>query len=234
MSTKASHTIRNHPFTIYEYWMKQINEKTKPENFGNYSDEEVIQMDQTLDRIVVARNPYVRFLSSYLDWLSRSSFTQETVPFANFTDILAQNKLLKLSSKGPLNHIETVSKYCHVGEKDYVVLRVEEQALWFDEFLRKYGLQEKMDNYTRSTGNVVFASGLKAGDLIQDHAASIAGKEAWPTKLFESSHHRGSASKLAQYYTPALARQVTQLQMADFVNFGYPLWDGNPNNFRLV
>ena len=105
---------------------------------------------------------------------------------------------------------------------------------YFDEFLYRYGLQDIMANYTNTSGNIVFSSGLNADAKIKDYASSVAGKADWPVNMFQSKHHANSGSKLANYYTPEIAHKVTTKQMDDFVNFGYPLWDGISSNFRLV
>lgn len=96
----------------------------------------------------------------------------------------------------PFDHIESVSKFCKVGELDYIILRVEEQTLWFNAFVQRYGLQQKMANFS-SHGNTVFESGLQADSLVSDFVGSIVGKEEWPKEAFETSHQTGSSSKLA-------------------------------------
>lgn len=221
--------VKSNPGLIYQHFAK-IRRNATYREFQDLSDETLIQLDQTLDRIVIGRNPYVRFLSSYLDWLGRAKQTEESVSFEMFTRRYANHTL----RGGLMNHIEPVSSYCRLAEKSYLTLRVEEQALWFNEFLHKYGLEEIMANYTETSGNIVFSTGLSGQAQLKDHTHSIAGKTPWPSHIFESRHHRGSAEKLAAYYTPELARLVTEAQMEDFYAFGYPVWDGTPGNFRLV
>lgn len=216
--------VKENPGLVYSY-----KAKTKVQV------EQLVEYHQTLDHIVVTRNPYVRFLSSYFDWLFRSTkFNETTMPFANFTTLYVQDKLKAVSRETLPSHIQPIADICRVGQIESLVMRVEEQALWMDEFLQRYDLQALMQNYTNLSGNIVFETGLHAGSLIRDHAASIAGTQAWPTKLFQSSHHRGAVHRLAQYYTPEIARLVTEKQMQDFINFGYPLWNGDPDSFRLV
>ena len=227
-------TVKTNPGLIYQYTQKQRKLYPDLQRFHDIGDEELEQLDRTIDRVVVARNPYVRFLSSYFDWLSRTRFTTETVTFANFTELFVTDRLKQLDKGAPMNHIRPVAGYCRLSQKDYIVLRVEEQALWFDTFLARYGLNEIMARYTNFSGNIVFQSGLRANATVADYAGSISGRETWPSDIFDSGHHRNSVEKLAQYYTPELAAKVTEKQMTDFVHFGYPLWDGNPENFRLV
>ena len=229
--------VKSNPSLIH-IWLGQERAKAGKHGFPKATDQELVHYERTLEHYVVARNPYVRFLSSYFDWLARTrrttNYTESNVPFAKFTEIFVQRKLSALDPTCPMNHIDTVSKFCGVGKRNFTVLRVEEQALWMPEFIQRHGLQESMENYTALSGNILFRTGLHADSRLRDHAASIAGREAWPTDIFASVHHNGAAQKLAKYYTPEIARMVTKVQEADFVNFGYPLWDGRAESFRLV
>ena len=41
-----------------------------------------------------------------------------------------------------------------------------------------------------------------------------------------TSHATGSDSRLDEFYTPELARAVSEWAKADLEEFGYPAWDG--------
>jgi hypothetical protein len=201
------------------------------------SDAEIINLFETIEMVLVARNPYVRFLSSYQDWLHRVGKNERQVPFGLFAE-----KFLRYQRDGngidffgnaPIDHIESISNYCQVGKYNYTVLRVEEQALWYSEFLENYNLKEKMDVYT-SHGNVVYSSGIRRDASVKDYTVFISGRRPWPSQLFNSSHHRDSSRKITKYYTPTIAKKVTEIIWDDLVNFGYPVWDGTPDNFRYV
>mmetsp|Transcript_37380 Transcript_37380/g.54712 ORF Transcript_37380/g.54712 Transcript_37380/m.54712 type:complete len:327 (+) Transcript_37380:42-1022(+) len=192
-------------------------------------------LDQISEMVVFVRNPYVRFLSSYQDWLGRAG-KNEGVPFSVFVD-----EYLKLKeghgntdffSGTPLDHIESISKFCEVGTQNASVVRVEEEALWINQFLVKYNLTEKMDQYMKH-GNLVYSSGLREGSLVKDFTSQIFGFAAWPSEMMKSSHYRDSAGKITKYYTPDIARKVTKIVFDDLVNFGYPLWNGIAENFRF-
>lgn len=203
----------------------------------NLSVSEIMTMLTNLEMVAVGRNPYVRFLSSYSDWLGRAKKTEMQVSFGKFADEFLKLKKNSTSTKlfvsTPTNHIDTVSKFCQIGMYNYTLLRVEEQALWFNQFLKEYHLKEKMDEYTKY-GNLVFSSGISEDSSIKDFTAQIAGRDSWPSELFKSSHHRGSSEKLSQYYTPVIAKVVTEIVFDDLMNFGYPLWDGVADNFHLI
>lgn len=207
----------------------------------NRTDEEIFTIITNSDAITIARNPYVRFLSSYLDWLGKTLTKESEVPFDVFTDNFyelhkgnsSKKCFFECGSGGRIDHIASISKFCQIGKYNYTVLRVEEQAFWFNEFLEKYHLKEKHDRYT-SYGNVLFSGDIQKDALVNDHTAQISGREPWPSKTMETTHNRGSAQKILQYYTPDIAKKVTEIVWDDLVNFGYPLWDGNAENFRWV
>ncbi len=201
------------------------------------SDEEIINLFETIEMVLVARNPYIRFLSSYQDWIRRVGKDETKVPFSLFAE-----KFLKYQRDGersdffgnaPIDHIQTVSSFCQVGIYNYTVLRVEEQALWYNEFLEKYNLKEKMDAYN-SHGNLVYSSGIRGDATVKDYTTFISGRQPWPSQLFNSAHHRDSSGKITKYYTPTIAKKVTEIVWDDLVNFGYPVWDGIADNFRFV
>ena len=194
-------------------------------------------LDQISEMVIFVRNPYVRFLSSYQDWLGRVHKNETSAPFGVFVD-----EYLKVKEghgntdffKGTLwDHIESVSKFCELGMQNASVVRVEEVALWINQFLVKYNLTEKMDQYMKH-GNLVYSSGLREGSLVKDFTSQISGRAAWPSEvMMKSIHYRDSAGKITKYYTPDIARKVTKIVFDDLLNFGYPLWNGIAENFRL-
>lgn len=218
------HIQRKKNSTINEVWTKKMSHLT---------DKEITNLFTNFDRIVVARNPYVRFLSSYQDWLFRVGKAESDVPFSNFTE-LYESRNFKGFHGFTYDHIDPVTTYCKFEQLGgYITLRVEEQALWFNEFVDHYNLTQKMKEYVKG-GNLVFESLLDESSRVADLVPSIVGTQSYPSILFKSIHHRESSNKLVQYYTPELAAKVTQLFMSDFIHFQYPLWDGNPVTFHFV
>lgn len=236
--------IETNPGIIYQHWLKQAQDNSNKgrQNWRhhNHSGLELVTMVKESEIVAIGRNPYVRFLSSYKDWLHRVA-KKTQVPFDKFTNIVlnatngdvSSEQFLKANVSYPLNHIYPVSTHCNIGTVNTVVFRVEEQALWFNQFLSKFHLKVKMDEYT-SYGNIVFSSGLHKGSFVKDFTEQIFGRKPWPSALFNSSHHRGSADQLSKYYTPSIAKQVTEIVFDDLMNFGYPLWNGVTENFRMV
>ena len=225
-------TIRANPGAIHSLWgsqeiMKQYDTR--------YMEEKILSqlLMSSTDRFVVGRNPYVRFLSSYQDWLRR---TKMNASFAEFAHMIHRGELPK--RRGTLrDHIDPISKFCRVSKIPYTsILRVEQQPLWFDTFLRQYaGMKHLMKNYTAS-GNLLFQHTLSGESKIQDYISSIVGRASWPgAQIMNSSHHRNSINKVFEYYVSReLVDVVTSIVMEDLKVFSYPLWNGDPATFRLV
>mmetsp|Transcript_18021 Transcript_18021/g.49056 ORF Transcript_18021/g.49056 Transcript_18021/m.49056 type:complete len:396 (-) Transcript_18021:148-1335(-) len=198
--------------------------------------EQVLQLFRNSTHFVIARNPYVRFVSSWKDWKYRTQ--RDNTSFAEFVQLYKTNQID--GKRSPMDHIWPVSRYCRlvVGGRQnpilrYTVLRVEQQALWFDAFLEHHGLTRSYADYT-ARGGRLFSPQVHDGDPVGQHLRSAVGREPWPGGVLESSHHRGSSSQVKRYYNRSLALEVTELAKDDFVNFQYPIWDGRPETFRYV
>jgi len=234
--------VKNNPGMIHQHTPK----------LAGYSSAASLRMARvfysTPDRFVVARNPYVRFVSSYQDWVRRNGVMkgnyQFRVPFPQFLDIYRARNFGNYSVV--YSHIDPVSHLCGynnkhavdtaaaIGESLYTaVLRVEEQALWYDGLVERH-MPDEMEQFVQS-GNMVFRSGIDRESRVADYLPQIAGLQPWPRELVDVKHYRNSENKLRQYYTsPDLVQQVTELFMDDLRNFQYPLWNGNFRSFRLV
>ena len=132
------------------------------------------------------------------------------------------------------DHIDPITTDCHFQELAYnCLLRLEEETLWFNWFVERYGMTKSMEAF-RASGNLVFSLSIDASARVADYVPYIIGKQPWPGKVYNSSHHRDSVSKFLGFYTPAIARNVTRLFLGDFTRFGYPIWDGELATFRFV
>ena len=133
------------------------------------------------------------------------------------------------------DHVDPVSDYCnYAGLGGYThILRVEEQALWFDWFVEHFGLANSMKEF-RANGNVGFIPRVNASSGGADNIPYIVGRKPWPRSLWNSKHSRGSSGLVSTSYTSEMAQNATKLFWADFIHFGYPVWDGRPESFRYV
>lgn len=59
--------------------------------------------------------------------------------------------------------------------------------------------QQLMEEYLES-GSLVFASRLDTLSRVKDFVGATTGLEAWPAQKFNSSHHKGSADKMMEFY----------------------------------
>ena len=70
--------------------------------------------------------------------------------------------------------------------------------------------------------------------LLADRLEEALGLAPWAGTALPTGHTHSSANRIAEFYTPTIARRVFQLQRIDFEKFGYPAWDGNPGRFSFV
>jgi hypothetical protein len=197
------------------------------------SDDEVWESFISAPRVLFARNPYVRFLSSYLDWLRRNEDKhpnlEETVPFAEF--VKKYQKWDLFGTHWYADHIQPVSQVCKHSVMQYdIIYRLEEQALWFDTFLETHGLKEHVEQMQVS----LYTSALSADSTVKSYLRPIVGLDTWGGEIQHTGHVRNSAQQLGKYYDADTARLVFDLQRSDFEAFGYPVWNGNPDEFRFV
>jgi len=218
-------TVERNPGAVYGGRIGPLREARKPS-----TNKSLIALFGKYDRVTMTRNPYVRFVSSWKDWQHRNK--SKHVSFESFSRLYSKGELGYNPSPG---HIDPVSKYCNfAGLKGYThILRLEQQALWFDWFIEHYGLTKSLREY-HASGNVLFTPRVGASSRLANLILYIVGRARWPSSLWNSSHHRDSAALAPTLYTPEIARTVTKLFKNDFEHFGYPLWDGNPATFRYV
>jgi len=185
-------------------------------------------------RLVITRNPYERFLSGYFDFLSRNG--NPDVSFPQFL-FMAEKKVRKYASYGmmPSHHYQSVSEVARFDQTYYSgYLRLEEQDLWYDSFVKEYKLEPFLSELVKE-GTPFYATSTKPNDTIYTKLEQSLGKSAWKgNNLNSDGHVHDSASKLFAHYTPELAKRVYDLHRDDFENFGYPSWNGDPSNFHYL
>lgn len=200
---------------------------------GNQS---LVNLYEKYDRVIIARNPYIRFVSSYQDWQFRHDPFSRNVSFKAFLTMYKSRSFAQLLPGTIIfwDHIDPITKVCNFEKVGYSsVLRIEEETLWFNWFVDYYGMTHSMESF-RAGGNLVFSPSIDSSARAAHYVPYIIGKQPWPGRLYNSSHHRDSVSKFVQLYTREIAWEVTNLFYEDFMHFGYPIWDGEPATFRFV
>ena len=190
------------------------------------------------DRIWIARNPFVRFVSSYLDWLHRNSIATSDVNFESFVSLVeayvrGNYKVFKGRKFLP-SHVLTITSVCksQVFGTD-VVLRLEEMELWYDPFMHHYGLDVFEAKLQAEHGQIFYKPNVDNTTLLSSRLKEAIGLKAWRGSPLKTGHIRNSIDMLGEHYTPDLARRVFNLQRRDFEAFGYPAWGGE-NEVRLL
>ena len=197
------------------------------------------------DRVWIVRNPFVRFLSSYLDWQSRNRARNSSqsrnhrarnssrVTFEEFVSMYERERKGGFSGWVYLrSHVHPVSDVCRwdVLGPD-IFLRIEQMDLWYDTFMNHYGLDRFEARHQAEHGSRFYTPSLSSTTPLVAKLAQALGSASWSGQATRTGHERNSADKLFIYYTPALARRVFELQRRDFETFSYPAWDGNPASF---
>lgn len=192
---------------------------------------------KTQDRVWIVRNPYVRFLSSYLDWQSRNSERNSSmVTFEAFVSMYTAEHMGGFEGWTYLpSHVRPVSDVCRsaVLGPD-VFLRIEQMDLWYDTFMNHYGLDLFEMRHQTEHSSRFYTPNLSSTTTIAAELAKALGQTPWSGRATRTGHERHSSDKLFKYYTPALARKVYDLQRRDFEMFSYPAWDGNPASFAYI
>ena len=70
---------------------------------------------------------------------------------------------------------------------------------------------------------------------VVDRTREVLRLKAWQGAVQRTGHARDSSGRRFHYYNADLAAKVCRLQARDFVNFGYPCWDGqHEDTFRIL
>jgi len=201
---------------------------------------------------VIVRNPYTRFLSAYLDKVvQQMRGTSYNGNFESFAVQVCLGKLARLTGekcKRCSKDLESILHDDHTapqiegcglaeGSVYDLVLRIEEQPLWYEALITMVGLQKTVQMIERTVpgrepqlsnnaSNCFYRPpGTECTDLFKSAKPKIyEGGRSSNTQ--QDKHSKGADEQLAEHYTPLAARAVTALFASDFVRFNYPKWDG--------
>jgi len=225
------HTVTEAPGNVHndkaflDFMLPRIKEKIANDLLRNSS------------RILITRNPYERFLSGYFDWLHRHEISTTQVSFTQFLSMAEDNSFEEKGYQNTLanHHFQSVSELSRFKDIQYsAILRLEEQDLWYRSFIKTHKLAPFLAQLTKE-GTPFYAPKSNLHDTIFVRMEQVLGKSPWKGEnLNKVGHVAGSASKLFKFYSPDLARRVFDLYRDDFINFGYPAWNGDPSSFHYM
>jgi hypothetical protein len=209
----------------------------------------------SVPRFLIIRNPYIRFLSAYMDKIERVKDAHFAPPgykigesFEKFVvkSIQYQNRFSHKRWEDFNDHFTLMSNLCGINASmtyDYY-LPLEQMDYWYEPFIRALGIEE----YTKVGWNIT--TRYFQGDQNSSCFYHTKGKtcEEMFTTVNESSisllkhHHNNStevmkrhtkhvtnsASQLSKFFSnPDLLKALTNWMMPDLKQFHYPIWDGN-------
>ena len=197
--------------------------------------------DVAVPRFMMVRNPYSRLLSGFMDKcvgqperalaLLPSGFAGDVCasisdPVRAFPAFVAA---VIDEDPGRLNgHFSLLSEHCHVDAGYDYYLPTEQMVHWYEPFVAALDLGETV----RTGWNVSTKWWHNDGSECFYHppglgcdGAPLSTAGAGPLAM-GSFHATGSDARLGEFYTPELARAVSEWAKADLEEFGYPAWDG--------
>jgi hypothetical protein len=179
--------------------------------------------------LTIVRNPYVRFLSAYLDKAApHKRGINFNGTFAQFAVHLASCEPQQDSCPSRDVHFAPQLRLCHLsaGFRYDLVLRIEEMPIWYEAVIDLMGLRVAAQSYGKDKDptacffhplNVRCDELFRTGEPRSYSNASVSHAD---------SHATYASEKVLDEYTPLAARAATTLYRADVLQFGYRLWDG--------
>merc|ERR1719181_322973 len=199
--------------------------------------------DVAVPRFMMVRNPYSRLLSGFMDkcvgtasdklhvGLLPSGFAGHVCasiddPVRAFPAFVAA--VIDEDPDRLNGHFSLLSEHCHVDAGYDYYLPTEQTVHWYEPFVAALDLGEAVrtgwdlsTQWWRNDGSKCFyhPPGLRCdgAPLGTVRAGALSG---------DSFHATGSDARLGEFYTPELARAVSEWAKADLEEFGYPAWDG--------
>lgn len=197
----------------------------------------------SVPRFMIVRNPYVRLLSGYLDKVDSELGREKLArnfgipPPANFESFVRWlHKYMKGRDKGasPANfwvrHIfMPQASHCLLPcGVQYTVVKVEESNRWYPCFLDAMNLSSAASSGWGGQSCFLSREGKCNTSMWTD--TNCAQRTSEVTK--GTVHSKNTEELMEKHYTPAVAKQVTDLYLEDISTFGYQVWDGNIDNFQ--
>ena len=219
------------------------------------SDLALLYPYRPLEHLITVRNPYERILSAYLDkivslreagrrvQLKPRGFSSNGT-FAEFVAAAASERTptngLAAMHYGPItrywrNCCGDSDQQCRQGiHERYRVLKIEEMAQWYAPIVRSLGLERDVldPKAWARTGcfyrepNTTCSDSLLVKPLEAPHA--IRTESGCRAATYHTDRHdTRTCDRMSTYYTPEVAKMVTDYFRADLERFGYPEWDGD-------
>eukprot|EP00933_Yihiella_yeosuensis_P018019 TRINITY_DN14957_c0_g1_i1.p1 TRINITY_DN14957_c0_g1~~TRINITY_DN14957_c0_g1_i1.p1 ORF type:complete len:314 (+),score=46.47 TRINITY_DN14957_c0_g1_i1:102-1043(+) len=193
---------------------------------------------------MLARNPYTRLLSLYLQKAANrcssgnlgcgDQYAQahlgyrgsETLSFEAFVDVVAQRSF---ESRGDPclieKHLCSQVSGCAFGVHQLLILKLERQKDWFVNFAANLGLDNSKlfgNDWLQISGKPCFYT--PTGNCSDMFTTPLSGSKR--STVVDNVHGTGAEAQLLQHYNPRTAALVFELYKEDFAALGYEKWNG--------
>ena len=194
---------------------------------------------QTSPRVLITRNPYVRFLSGYFDFCRRNKRKirkknqSHGISFEEYVSMV-ENEAFEDYNVYHDHHLKSISYISDYSKVRYsTILRLEEQDLWYQSLVKNFGLESAIDRLKKEKIDF-YSPNTFENSTILEKTMQITRISSWKGQSGKDKHDNDSEHKIFEFYTPTLARRVFDLHREDFEHFAYPAWDGDPSSFRIL
>jgi len=232
---------------VYAAWNKKpaISGEGVDRDMGHWEHHKLSNGKKSKESHVyfVARNPYSRVLSLYLQKVVSACISDDPTgsyrcarngwrgiradtSFKDFVTIIDERLTRKKSLCEMNAHLCQQVESClttTLSAKEVTIIRLEEQSCWFPCLVKQIGIKSALlsNGWDAFSGSSCYYT---ATDDCKDMLRSID-----PTRvghLHGTIHATGASSRLAEHYDAETATIVSRWYADDFRILGYPLWDG--------
>ena len=189
---------------------------------------------ESSSHVILVRNPYTRFISWYEDKVVRQRIIKDIYSIEEAIFRLISGNLTDV------HHTRPQSAYCGQlrGLTYGAIYKVENISSWYPSFIKQFNLYNFVEtgwehcahSFVRKRTSCFFSPESHSCEsyFSQDYPV-VHGKDG-PCQY--TSH--STCSRTPFKLTPSQAQAITRFYKDDFIRFGYPSWDGVPNNFRIM
>ena len=190
---------------------------------------------ESSSHIILVRNPYTRFLSWYNDKIQKNK---------NIKDIdTIEEAIFRLTSGNLTDEHHTRPQSAHCGQLNGLtydsVYKIENISVWYPNFIKRFNLNEIVETGWEYCAHRSIGYNTSCFYSPKSHSCESYTRQDYPViretggpGCRYTSH--STCTRKPFNMTPSQAQAITNFYKEDFIRFGYPTWDGAPDNFQIM